>query len=187
MERVNNSFVGQIVSVLKEQRVFYPDPEFSKTAHIKSFAQYKRMYKESIENPERFWGRMANQELVWFKPYKKVLKWKEPFAEWFVGGKLNVCYNCLDKHLSTATANKAAIIWEGEPDSPSRPGEERVLTYRQLHREVCLFANVLKRNGVNKGDRVIIYMPMVPEAAVAMLACARIGAIHSVVFGGFSA
>lgn len=187
MDIVNNTFSGQIVSVLQEQRIFHPEPEFSKNAHIKSFAQYKRMYKESVENPEKFWGKMAKEELVWFKPWKKVLKWNEPFAEWFVGGTLNACYNCLDRHLSTVTANKAAIIWEGEPNSPSRPGEERVLTYRQLHREVCMFANVLKRNGVKKGDRVIIYMPMVPETVVAMLACARIGAIHSVVFGGFSA
>src|SRR4029077_4967330 len=108
-------------------------------------------------------------------------------AKWFVGGRLNVSYNCLDRHLDTPTANKAALIWEGEPASAGKPGEERVLTYKQLHREVCLFANVLKRNGLKKGDRVIIYLPMVPEAAIAMLACARIGAVHSVVFGGFSA
>ena len=116
-----------------------------------------------------------------------MLQWKEPFAKWFVGGQLNVSYNCLDRHLGTPTANKAALIWEGEPAGPGKPGEERTLTYQQLHREVCLFANVLKRNGIKKGDRVIIYLPMVPEAAIAMLACARIGAVHSVVFGGFSA
>ena len=110
-----------------------------------------------------------------------------PFAKWFVGGKINLSYNCLDRHLNTPTANKAAIIWEGEPAAPGIPGEERTLTYKQLHREVCQFANVLKRNGLKKGDRVIIYLPMVPEAAVAMLACTRIGVIHSVVFGGFSA
>src|SRR5580704_3752156 len=121
------------------------------------------------------------------KPWKKVLNWKLPFAKWFVGGKLNVSYNCLDRHLDTAVANRAAIIWEGEPAGPGKPGEERTITYRQLHREVCLFANVLKRNGLKKADRVIIYLPMVPEAAIAMLACTRIGAIHSVVFGGFSA
>src|SRR4029077_8885789 len=119
--------------------------------------------------------------------WKKVLQWKLPFAKWFVGGRLNVSYNCLDRHLGTPTANKAALIWEGEPASAGKPGEERVLTYKQLHREVCLFANVLKRNGLKKGDRVIIYLPMVPEAAIAMLACARIGVVHSVVFGGFSA
>ena len=117
-----------------------------------------------------------------------MLQWKVPFAKWFVGGKINLSYNCLDRHLNTPTANKAAIIWEGEPAAPGLPGEERTLTYKQLHREVCQFANVLKRNGLKKkGDRVIIYLPMVPEAAVAMLACTRIGVIHSVVFGGFSA
>ncbi|MEW6160866.1 MAG: acetate--CoA ligase, partial [Verrucomicrobiota bacterium] len=119
--------------------------------------------------------------------WKRVLVWKVPFAKWFVGGQLNVSYNCLDRHLNTPTANKAALVWEGEPAGPGKPGEERTLTYKQLHREVCLFANILKRNGIRKGDRVIIYLPMVPEAAIAMLACARIGAVHSVVFGGFSA
>ena len=125
--------------------------------------------------------------MIWFKPWTKVLEWKEPFAKWFVGGQLNVSYNCLDRHLGTPTANKAALIWEGEPAAPGKPGEERTLTYKQLHHEVCRFANVLKRNGIKKGDRVLIYLPMVPEAAIAMLACARIGAVHSVVFGGFSA
>src|SRR5213075_2093425 len=120
-------------------------------------------------------------------PWKKVLQWKEPFAKWFVGGELNVSFNCLDKHLGTPTANKAAIIWEGEPATDGKPGEERVLTYKQLHREVCRFANVLKQNGLQKGDRVIIYLPMIPAAAIAMLASTRIGAVHSVVFGGFSA
>ena len=116
-----------------------------------------------------------------------MLKWEEPYAKWFVGGQLNVSYNCLDRHLGTARANKAALIWEGEPAAPGKPGEERTLTYKQLHHEVCRFANVLKRNGIKPGDRVLIYLPMVPEAAIAMLACARIGAVHSVVFGGFSA
>src|SRR6185503_18844549 len=138
-------------------------------------------------DPEKFWGKVAQVELAWFRKFKTTLQWKEPFAKWFVGGQLNVSHNCLDKHLGTPTANKAALIWEGEPAAPGTVGEERTLTYRQLHREVCLFANVLKRNGIQKGDRVIIYLPMIPEAAIAMLACARIGAIHSVVFGGFSA
>jgi acetyl-CoA synthetase len=178
---------NSITSVLHEERLFPPAKEFSLRAHIKSPAQYQKLYKESIVDPEGFWGRMAEKELVWFKPWKKVLKWKAPDAQWFLGGKLNVSYNCLDKHLGTPTANKAALIWEGEPAGPGKVGEERTLTYQQLHREVCQFANVLKRNGVGKGDRVIIYLPMVPEAAVAMLACARVGAIHSVVFGGFSA
>ncbi|HSH94001.1 MAG TPA: acetate--CoA ligase [Roseimicrobium sp.] len=176
-----------ITSMLHEERVFKPSKDFSATAHIKSLAHYRKLYAESIKSPDKFWGREARQELVWFKPFKKVLQWKVPNAKWFVGGKLNVSHNCLDKWLDTAHANKAAIIWEGEPATDGKPGEERVITYRQLHREVCRFANVLKRNGVGKGDRVIIYLPMVPEAAIAMLACTRIGAIHSVVFGGFSA
>src|SRR5712671_4631560 len=176
-----------ITSVSTENRVFAPPKEFSKHAHIKSLAQYRKLYNESIRSPEKFWGKQAKNELIWFKPFKKVLQWKEPFAKWFIGGQLNVTYNCLDRHLGTPVANKAALIWEGEPATEGKPGEERVLTYKQLHREVCLFANVLKRNGARKGDRILIYLPMVPEAAIAMLACARIGAIHSVVFGGFSA
>src|SRR3954453_21954831 len=176
-----------ITSVLQEERLFPPSKAFSASAHVKSMAQYRRIYNESIRSPEKFWARRAKNELVWFKPWKTVLQWKEPFAKWFVGGQLNVSFNCLDKHLGTPTANKAAIIWEGEPATDGKPGEERVLTYKQLHREVCRFANVLKRNGIKKGDRVIIYLPMIVEAAIAMLGCARIGAIHSVVFGGFSA
>src|SRR4051812_28572816 len=176
-----------ISSFQHEERVFPPSKAFSAGAHIKSMAHYRKLYNESIKSPDKFWAKQAKEELVWFTPWKKVLQWKLPYAKWFVGGKLNVSYNCLDKHLGTPTANKAAIIWEGEPAAPGKAGEERTLTYQQLHREVCLFANVLKRNGVGKGDRVIIYLPMVPEAAVAMLACARIGAVHSVVFGGFSA
>ena len=177
----------RIESILQENRIFNPPKEFSKAAHIKSLAEYQKLYKQSVSAPEKFWGTQAKNELVWFKPWKKVLQWKEPFAKWFVGGKLNVSHNCLDRHLGTATANKAALIWEGEPAGPGKPGEERTLTYKQLHHEVCLFANVLKRNGLKRGDRVLIYLPMVPEAAVAMLACARMGAVHSVVFGGFSA
>jgi acetyl-CoA synthetase len=175
-----------ITSILNEKRVFRPVKEFSKHARIKSLAQYRRLYQESIKNPEKFWARQAKEELVWSKPWKKVLDWKLPYAKWFSGGQLNVSVNCLDRHLDTPTANKAALIWEGEPGD-DKPGEERVLTYRQLHREVCRFANVLKQYGLKKGDRVLIYLPMTPEAAIAMLACARIGAVHSVVFGGFSA
>src|SRR6266498_3980180 len=182
-----NETPTNITSVSTESRVFPPRKDFSKAAHIKSLAQYRKLYNESIRSPEKFWGRQAKNELVWFKPWTKVLQWKEPFAKWFVGGQLNVSYNCLDRHLGTATANKAALIWEGEPAGSGKPGEERTLTYKQLHREVCLFGNVLKRNGIKKGDRVLIYLPMVPEAAIAMLACTRIGAVHSVVFGGFSA
>ena len=174
-------------SQLKETRVFKPAKEFSQKAHISSMAEYRRLWTESVEHPDKFWGKAAKEELVWDKPFQKVLQWKEPFAKWFVGGKLNVSANCLDKWLGTRYANKAAIIWEGEPAAEGRPGEERVLTFAQLHREVCRFANVLKRHNIKKGDRVIIYLPMVPEAAIAMLACVRIGAVHSVVFGGFSA
>ena len=172
---------NNIQSTLVENRVFKPAKEFSKKARISSMAQYQKMWKESIDQPEKFFAREA-AELSWQKKWTKVLQWKCPDAKWFVGGKINVAENCLDRHLGTARANKAAIIWQGEPT-----GEKRTLTYAQLHREVCLFANVLKRNGAKKGTRVIIYMPMVPEAAIAMLACARIGAMHSVVFGGFSA
>jgi acetyl-CoA synthetase len=168
-----------IESHLNEKRVFKPSKQFSKAARIQSIEQYRKMWEESIKRPDKFWGREA-AELQWQKKWTKVLDWKEPYANWFVGGQLNVSENCLDRHLNTARQNKAAIIWEGEP------GEKRVLTYQQLFREVCRFANVLKRNKVKKGDRVLIYMPMIPEAAVAMLACARIGATHSVVFGGFS-
>ena len=170
---------NNIESHLVEKRVFKPSKDFAKKARIKSLGQYQRMYRESIEQPNKFWGREAN-ELLWRAPWKKVLEWKAPFAKWFVGGKLNVSENCLDRHLTGPRRNKAAIIWEGEP------GDKRTLTYQQLHREVCRFANVLKRNKVKKGDRVIIYLPNIPETAIAMLACARIGAVHSVVFGGFS-
>jgi acetyl-CoA synthetase len=187
MDKTKATASVNISSLQTEKRVFPPPPEFSKRAHIKSMAEYRKLYKESIEQPEKYWAKQAKEELVWFSPWKKVLQWKAPDAKWFSGGKLNVSYNCLDRHLDTATANKAALIWEGEPAGPGTPGEERTYTYKQLHREVCLFANVLKRNGAKKGDRVIIYLPMVPEAAIAMLACARIGVIHSVVFGGFSA
>ena len=178
---------ANIQSMLKEERVFKPSKDFSKEAHIGSMAAYKRMYDRSVRQPEAFWNEQAKKELVWFKPWSKVLQWKAPHAKWFVGGQTNVSMNCLDRYLDSDKANQAALIWEGEPAAPGKPAEERTLTYRQLHREVCLFANVLKARGIKKGDVVLIYMPMVPEAAVAMLACSRIGAIHSVVFGGFSA
>ena len=170
----------RLESVLKELRRFKPSSIFSRGAHIRSLAVYRRLYNESITKPEKFWGRIAS-ELYWFKPWRKVLEWKPPFAKWFVGGRTNLSVNCLDRHLTTWRRNKAAIIWEGEP------GESRTLTYLQLHREVCKCANVLKGLGVTSGDRVAIYMPMVPELAISMLACARIGATHSVIFGGFSA
>jgi len=169
-----------IESHLIEKRVFKPSKDFAKRARIKSLEHYRRMYRESIKRPAKFWAHEA-AELVWHKRWKSVLKWKAPFAQWFVGGKLNLSENCLDRHLSGPTKNKVAILWEGEP------GDKRALTFQQLHRDVCRFANVLKRNKIRKGDRVIIYLPTIPEAAIAMLACARIGAVHSVVFGGFSA
>ena len=172
-----------IESLLKEKRLFKPAREFTRAAHWnkKTVAEYRKLGQK---NPTRFWEKMAREHVSWFAPWKKTLQWKPPFAKWFVGGKLNVSYNCLDRHLEGENAwrrNKAAIIWEGEP------GDSRTLTYGELHREVCKFANVLKGLGVKKGDRVCLYMPMVPELAIAMLACTRIGAPHSIVFGGFSA
>jgi acetyl-CoA synthetase len=169
-----------IESHLVETRVLNPSDGFVQRALIPSLDQYRELYQQSIQDPDGFWSKQATELLLWRKKWDTVLKWEAPFAQWFVGGKLNVSENCLDRHLNGPRRNKAAIIWEGEP------GEVRTLTYHQLHREVCKFANVLKRNRVQKGDRVIIYMPMCPEAAIAMLACARIGAVHSVVFGGFS-
>ncbi len=171
-----------IESILKEKRTFLPSKEFSERAHIKSWEEYKAIYERSVANPVEFWGEIAEKELHWFKKWDQVLDWSNPpFAKWFVNGKINITYNCLDRHLNTWRRNKAAIIWEGEP------GDSRTLTYSQLHREVCQMANVMQQLGVKKGDRVGIYMPMIPEAVIAMLACARIGAPHSVVFGGFSA
>jgi acetyl-CoA synthetase len=169
-----------IESHLVENRVFNPPKDFQRRARVKSLAQYAKMYRESIRRPKTFWTREA-KELTWHTPWKRVLQWKAPFAKWFVGGRLNISENCLDRHLNGPRRNKAAILWEGEP------GEKRTLTYHQLHREVCRFANVLKRNKIRRGDRIIIYLPTIPEAAIAMLACARIGAVHSVVFAGFSA
>ena len=168
-----------IDSILQEQRSFPPPAEFSKHAQIKSLAEYERIYKESVDDPEKFWARIAG-ELHWFKKWGKVLEWNCPWAKWFVGGQINLSYNCLDRHVETWRKNKAAIIWESEP------GEIRTLTYQQLHREVQKFANVLRALGVKKNDRVAIYMGMTPELPIAMLACARIGAPHTVVFGGFS-
>ncbi len=171
---------SDIESLLKETRVFAPSPEFSARSRCKSLDEYRTLYDQSVNDPETFWANVA-KELHWFEPWTKVLEWKEPHAKWFVGGKTNLSYNCLDRHLDGPTANKTAYIWEGEP------GDTRTLTYRELHREVCKFANVLKARGIRKGDRVCIYMPMVLELPIAMLACARIGAAHSIVFGGFSA
>jgi len=170
-----------ITSVGREKRKFAASRDFQAQANIGSFARYRRLYSESVNNPEKFWARQASELLLWRKKWRKVLQWKAPFAKWFVGGRLNVAENCLDRHLGTDRENKAAIIFEGEP------GDQQTLTYKQLHLEVCRLANVLEEMGLGRGDRVAIYLPMVPEAAIAMLACARIGAIHTVIFGGFSA
>jgi acetyl-CoA synthetase len=169
-----------IDSTLRENRVFPPPPEFAAAAHIKSLEQYEAMYKESIEDPERFWAGVAS-DLHWFKKWDKVLEWDLPWAKWFVGGKTNLSYNCVDRHALGKRAQKTAIIWEGEP------GEIRRLTYAELHVEVQKFANALTSLGIKKGDRVAVYMGMTPELAIALLACARIGAVHSVIFGGFAA
>jgi acetyl-CoA synthetase len=170
---------ANITSVLKETRKFPPPTGFT-PVHIKSMAEYERLFEKAKKDPQGFWAEQA-ESLHWFKRWDKVLEWTEPHAKWFTGGKLNVSYNCIDRHLDGPRKNKAAIIWEGEP------GDSRVLRYQDLHREVCQFANVLKKLGIKSGDKVTIYMPMVPELAIAMLACARIGAAHNVIFGGFSA
>ncbi len=168
-----------IESILHESRMFPPPKGFADAAHVKSFEEYEKLYAEAAADPEAFWAKQA-ENIHWFKKWDTVLEWNEPFAKWFVGGKLNISYNCLDRHLE-ARRDKQAIIWEGEP------GETRKLTYLELHAEVSKFANVLKKLGVVSGDRVALYMPLVPELAIAMLACARIGATHTVIFGGFSA
>jgi acetyl-CoA synthetase len=170
----------QIQSVLKEERVFAPDPGFAAAAHIKSAAERDVLTRAAAADPEAFWAGIA-AELHWFEPWQRVLEWELPFAKWFVGGKTNIAYNCVDRHCDTWRRNKAAIIWEGEP------GDSRVLTFADLQREVSQCANVLRGLGVETGDRVGVYMPMIPELAITILACARIGATHSVVFGGFSA
>ncbi len=164
----------------------YPVPEDArKRAWIKSRAEYEKLYNESIQNNDAFWAKVAEEQVTWFKKWDKVQEWKyskdEVFVKWFLGGKLNISYNCLDRHLATR-GDQVAILWEG-----NEPTEDKKITYKQLHDQVCRFANFLKSRGVKKGDRVSMYLPMIPELAVAMLACARIGAIHSVVFGGFSA
>ena len=164
----------------QEDRIFNPPAEFSAKARVKSMDQYASMHRESIEDPDTFWSREAN-ELTWQQPWDKVCEWNPPHAQWFVGSKVNITENCLDRHIDAGKGDKVAIYWEGET------GDKLEITYSQLHRQVCQFANVLKANGIGLGDRVLVYMPMVPEATVAMLACARIGAVHSVIFGGFSA
>ena len=168
--------MAEIDALLKEDRYFPPSPEWRRTANVSDPAVYER----AAADPQAFWAEFA-RELEWMRPWEDVLQWNPPNAKWFVGGKLNASVNCLDRRVRTARRNKAAIIWEGEP------GDRRTLTYWDLYRQVGAFANVLKSLGVRRGDRVALYMPLIPELAIAMLACARIGAVHSVVFGGFSA
>ncbi|HEY1333069.1 MAG TPA: acetate--CoA ligase [Myxococcaceae bacterium] len=170
----------EITSVLTEGRVFQPPPEFARKAHIRSMDQYRELAAQAERDPEGYWGARGKEEIYWKTPFQKVLEWKPPFAKWYLGGTTNVAYNCLDRHLATH-GDRTALLFEGEP------GDQRRLSYRDLHAEVCKLANGLKSLGVKKGDRVGIYLPMIPEAAISMLACARIGAVHSVVFGGFSA
>ncbi len=161
--------------------VYHPHPEFVERAHVRGMEGYRALYERAHEHPQEFWAEVAEREVFWFEKWSHVFEWQPPFVKWFVNAKTNASYNCLDRHLHAGRGDKIAILWEGEP------GEQRTLTYRDLHRLVCRFASVLKARGLTREDRVIIYMPMVPEAAVAMLACARLGIPHSVVFGGFSA
>ena len=171
----------QVHTATPADRVYEPNPDFVHRANVQGMDAYRALCDRAREKPEEFWGELAEKELHWFEKWTKVFEWNPPFAKWFAGGKTNVTYNCLDRHLTTPRKNKVAIIWEGEP------GDQRMITYQELHRLVCRFANVLKARGLKAGDRAIIYMPMVPELPSRMLACARLGITHSVVFGGFSA
>ncbi len=172
---------ASIATVMQEERLFPPSAEFSANSRIPSLEAYEQLWNEVAADPVAFWEKTGREELHWFEPFTETLRWNEPYAEWFVGGKTNVSYNCLDKHVAEGRGDKTAILWEGEP------GDTRTLTYKELLQEVCKFANSLKSLGIEQGDRVSIYMPMTPELVIAMLACARIGAVHSVVFAGFSA
>jgi len=180
----------EIESMMKEERIYYPPKDLSRNAYIKSMEEYEKLYRESIDNPEGFWARQAEESLSWFKKWERVLEYdftrigeiEGPYLKFFQGGRLNISYNCLDRHLDSWRRNKAAIIWQGEDER-----EKRTLTYQQLHTQVCRFTNVLIKHGIKRGDVVTIYLPMIPELPVAMLACTRIGAIHSVVFSAFSA
>ena len=166
---------------MSERPTYAPSAGFSANAHVKSMEQYRELYDRAKRDPEAFWGELAESQLHWFRPFEKALEWKVPFAKWFVGGQINASYNCLDRHLTGPRRLKPAILFEGEP------GDHRVLTYEELHRLVCRFTTVLKNLGYQTGDRAVIYMPMIPELPIALLACARLGITHSVVFGGFSA
>jgi acetyl-CoA synthetase len=175
---------SKIESMMQEKRLFAPPPAPADTVSAKSMAEYEELYRRSMDDPEGFWAERAEELIQWDRKWDKVLEadMHTPEIKWFAGGKLNVSVNCLDRHLANGRRNKAAIIWQGEPDE-----DVKVYTYQMLHTEVCRFANVLKKMGVQKGDRVSVYLPMIPELAIALLACTRIGAIHSVVFAGFSA
>ena len=166
---------------MSEIKTYHPSQEFIDQAHVKGLKGYQELYERAKQDPAKFWADLSRTELTWFRDFDQALEWQEPFAKWFVGGKINASYNCLDRHLDTARRNKVAILFEGEP------GDQRMISYQELHRLVCRFATVLKNRGLKAGDRAIIYMPMIPELSIAMLACARLGVIHSVVFGGFSA
>jgi len=166
---------------MKASKKYRPPKSFAQKAHVRSMSAYRKLFQQAQEDPQQFWGALAERQIHWFEKWTQVLEWNPPFAKWFLGGKTNLCYNCLDRHLSTWRKNRLAILWEGEP------GDQQALSYQELHRRVCRFANVLKGLGLKSGDTSIIYMPMVPELPIAMLACARLGIVHSVVFGGFSA
>jgi acetyl-CoA synthetase len=165
---------------MSEVKVYPPPAEFAAQANVPSLEAYQALYNAAAEKPEEFWGDLARKELHWFEPFSHVFEWNPPFAKWFVGGKLNACYNCVDRHIDSGHGDKVALLFEGEP------GDTRKITYSELKADICRFANGLKDLGMTTGDRAIIYMPMIPEAVVAMLACARLGITHSVVFGGFS-
>ncbi len=166
---------------MPDHAVFPPDSDFVSRANVQGLAAYRELYQRAAEQPETFWGDLAERELFWFQKWSQVFEWKPPLVKWFLGAKTNVSYNCLDRHLTTSRKNKIAVLWEAES------GEQRMISYQELHRLVCRFANVLRQRGLKAGDRAIVYMGMVPELPVALLACARLGIIHSVVFGGFSA
>ena len=178
---MSESATGQIDTVMQENRLFPPSESFSAQARISTMDQYQLLYDQAAADPEKFWGEIARDELHWFEPFNQVMSRDGDVCSWFVGGKTNISYNCLDANIAAGKGDDVAILWEGEP------GDQRTLSYNELHLEVCKFANVLKSLGCETGDVVSIYMPMTPELAIAMLACARIGAIHSVIFAGFSA
>src|ERR1700761_6128080 len=166
---------------MSEHPIYAPSAEFSANANVKSLEEYCALYERAKDDPAGFWGELAQSQLHWFKSFETALEWNVPFAKWFSGGLTNASYNCLDRHLTGSRRTKPAILFEGEP------GDQRVITYEELHRLVCRVASILKELGYKAGDRAVIYMPMIPELAIALLACARLGITHSVVFGGFSA